>query len=160
KRVSKYQSTAVGRQFNANSCSTGILRRFCGPRMTVPGPGQRRRADRRSAAARYPACVVISPSRLRKIQGHRADRECNAMARREILDRIEKYVDPFRITKGKGFRLKDFDPGDTCGLKLDKSEASELLQRGTEWLAEEQSMLDAQDQWSLLLIFQAMDAAG
>ena len=82
------------------------------------------------------------------------------MARREILNRIERYVDPFRITQGKGFRLKDFDPGDTCGLKLDKGEASELLQRGTEWLAEEQSMLYAQDAWSLLLIFQAMDAAG
>jgi PPK2 family polyphosphate:nucleotide phosphotransferase len=82
------------------------------------------------------------------------------VARREILDRIQKYVDPFRITKGKGFRLKDFDPGDTRGLKLDKGEAAELLQRGTEWLAEEQNMLYAQDSWSLLLVFQAMDAAG
>ena len=82
------------------------------------------------------------------------------MARKEILDRIEKYVDPFRITKGKGFKLKDFDPGDTCGLTMGKGEAAELLQRGTEWLAEEQDMLYAQDRWSLLLIFQAMDAAG
>jgi PPK2 family polyphosphate:nucleotide phosphotransferase len=82
------------------------------------------------------------------------------VARQEILDRIEKYVDPFRITKAKGFRLKDFDPGDTRGLKLDKGEAAELLQRGTEWLAEEQNMLYAQDCWSLLLVFQAMDAAG
>jgi PPK2 family polyphosphate:nucleotide phosphotransferase len=38
--------------------------------------------------------------------------------------------------------------------------AAELLQRGTEWLAEEQDMLYAQDRWSLLLVFQAMDAAG
>jgi PPK2 family polyphosphate:nucleotide phosphotransferase len=82
------------------------------------------------------------------------------VARQEILDRIQKYVDPFRITKAKGFRLKDFDPGDTRGLKLDKGEAAELLQRGTEWLAEEQNMLYAQDCWSLLLVFQAMDAAG
>ena len=82
------------------------------------------------------------------------------MARQEILDRIQKYVDPFRITKAKGFGLKDFDPGDTRGLKLDKGEAAELLQRGTEWLAEEQNMLYAQDCWSLLLVFQAMDAAG
>src|SRR5262245_41456181 len=82
------------------------------------------------------------------------------MARKEILDRIEKYVDPFRVTKGKGFRLKDFDPGDTCGLGLDKGEAADLLQRGAQWLAEEQDMLYAQDRWSLLLIFQAMDAAG
>ncbi len=82
------------------------------------------------------------------------------MARKEILDRIQKYVHPFRITKGKGFRLKDFDPGDTLGLKLDKGEAADLLQRGTEWLAEEQDMLYAQNRWSLLLVFQAMDAAG
>ena len=79
------------------------------------------------------------------------------MARKEILDRIEKYVRPFRISKGNGFRLSDFDPGDTCGLKLDKGEAADLLQRGTQWLAEEQDMLYAQDRWSLLLVFQAMD---
>jgi PPK2 family polyphosphate:nucleotide phosphotransferase len=82
------------------------------------------------------------------------------MARKEVLDRIEKYVDPFRITKGKGFRLDDFDPGDTCGLRLDKGEATDLLQSGTKWLAEEQDMLYAQNRWSLLLVFQAMDAAG
>ena len=82
------------------------------------------------------------------------------MARKEILDRIEKYIDPFRITKGKGFKLKDFDPADTCGLTMGKGEAAELLQRGTEWLAEEQDILYAQNRWSLLLVFQAMDAAG
>jgi polyphosphate kinase 2 (PPK2 family) len=82
------------------------------------------------------------------------------MARREILDRIQKYVDPFRVTKGKGFRLKSIDPSDTCGLRLDKGEAADLLARGTQWLAEEQDMLYAQDSWSLLLVFQAMDAAG
>src|SRR6476620_5990887 len=82
------------------------------------------------------------------------------MPRQEVLDLIGKYVAPYRITKGKGFRLKDFDPGDTRGLQMDKGEAAELLQRGTAWLAEEQDMLDAQDRWSLLLVFQAMDAAG
>jgi hypothetical protein len=73
------------------------------------------------------------------------------VARREILDRIQKYVDPFRVTKGKGFRLKSADPAETCGLQLGKGEAAELLARGTEWLAEEQDMLYAQDSWSLLL---------
>jgi PPK2 family polyphosphate:nucleotide phosphotransferase len=82
------------------------------------------------------------------------------MPRQEILDRIQRYVEPFRVTKGKGFRLKDFDPGDTCGLKMDKGDAAELLQRGTAWLSEEQDMLYAQDRWSLLLVFQAIDAAG
>jgi PPK2 family polyphosphate:nucleotide phosphotransferase len=82
------------------------------------------------------------------------------MARKEVLERIQKYVHPFRVTKGKRFRLKDFDPAETCGLNLAKGEAAELLQRGNEWLAEEQEMLYAQDRWSLLLVFQAMDAAG
>jgi PPK2 family polyphosphate:nucleotide phosphotransferase len=82
------------------------------------------------------------------------------MPRKEIIDRIEKYVHPFRIKKGDGFKLADFDPGDTCGLRLDKGEAADLLQRGTVWLAEEQEMLYAQKRWSLLLVFQAMDAAG
>ena len=82
------------------------------------------------------------------------------MAGKAILDDLAHYVQPFRITRGKGFRLKDFDPRDTCGLELGKSEAAQFLQRGTEWLAKEQGLLYAQDRWSLLLIFQAMDAAG
>ena len=81
------------------------------------------------------------------------------MLRKEVLDRIQKYVHPFRITKGKDFHLKDFDPADTCGLK-DKAEFAELLEKGTEWLAQEQEILYAEDPWSLLVIFQAMDAAG
>jgi PPK2 family polyphosphate:nucleotide phosphotransferase len=82
------------------------------------------------------------------------------MPSKDIIDRFDKYVRPFRITKGNGFQLKDFDPGDTCGLKMDKKEAAALLQDGSEWLAKEQDVLYAQDRWSLLLIFQAMDAAG
>jgi len=82
------------------------------------------------------------------------------MPREEVLDLLQKYVTRYRITKGKGFRLKDFDPGDTCGLQIEKAEATDLLQAGTAWLAEEQDMLYAQDRWSLLLVFQAMDAAG
>jgi PPK2 family polyphosphate:nucleotide phosphotransferase len=82
------------------------------------------------------------------------------MPRNLTLDRFEKYVRPFRITQGRGFRLKDFDPKATRGLRLDKNEAAELLQSGTEWLAKEQDLLYAQDRWSLLLMFQAMDAAG
>jgi PPK2 family polyphosphate:nucleotide phosphotransferase len=82
------------------------------------------------------------------------------MPRREIIDRVENYVRPFCITKGDGFKLTDIDPGDTRGLRLDRSEATNLLRRGTVWLAEEQDMLYAQKRWSLLLVFQAMDAAG
>ena len=77
-----------------------------------------------------------------------------------IIDRLAQYVHPFRITSGRKFRLKNFDPKDTCGLELAKTAAAELLQQGTEWLAKEQDLLYAQDRWSVLLIFQAMDAAG
>ena len=80
------------------------------------------------------------------------------MPRKEIIDRTQKYIQPFRDTKGGGFLLKNFDPADTCRLNVEKGEASELLQQGTEWLAQEQDMLYAQDRWSLLLVFQAMDA--
>jgi PPK2 family polyphosphate:nucleotide phosphotransferase len=82
------------------------------------------------------------------------------MPRKEIVDHIDNYVQPFRITKGKGFQLKHFDPGETCGLKRGNGEASALLQQGKHWLAQEQDMLYAQNRWSLLLVFQAMDAAG
>ncbi len=82
------------------------------------------------------------------------------MPRKDIVEGLKKYVDPFRVTKGKAFRLKDYDPGDTLGLKMDKKEAAELLQRGSEWLAMEQDVLYAQDSWSVLIVFQAMDAAG
>jgi len=81
------------------------------------------------------------------------------MSRREILDLTQQYTTPFRITDGERFRLSDYDPGETCGVK-DKREASKLLREGIEWLAHEQDMLYAQDRWSLLLVFQAMDAAG
>jgi PPK2 family polyphosphate:nucleotide phosphotransferase len=82
----------------------------------------------------------------------------NRMPRPLILDRFAKYVKPFRVSSGKGFRLSDFDPKSTG--QLAKDEAAELLQRGTEWLAQEQDLLYAQDRWSLLLVFQGMDAAG
>ena len=81
--------------------------------------------------------------------------------RSEMLKRIGKLVDPYRVTRGKKFRLKDFDPGDTGGLGSDhKPEARELLEKGIQWLDEEQDKLYAQDRHSLLLVFQAMDAAG
>jgi len=80
---------------------------------------------------------------------------------REILKRIEKLVDPYRIAKGRKFRLKDIDPGDTGGLGSEqKPRAREILAKGVQWLAEEQDKFYADDRRSLLLVFQAMDAAG
>jgi PPK2 family polyphosphate:nucleotide phosphotransferase len=77
------------------------------------------------------------------------------------LERVAKAIAPYRITRGKDFRLKDIDPADTGGFKSeDKAEAKEMLARGREWLSEQQGMLYAQDHWGVLLVFQAMDAAG
>ena len=74
---------------------------------------------------------------------------------------LEKFLRPYRVTRGRKFRLADHDPGDTHGLRSEeKREAGVLLERGIEWLAEEQEKLYAQDRWGVLLVFQAMDAAG
>ncbi len=77
-----------------------------------------------------------------------------------IRKRVENILDRYRVTSGKGFRLKDFDAGDTAGLTLEKGEAADLLDQGIEQLAGLQDKLYAQDRWSVLCIFQAMDAAG
>jgi len=73
---------------------------------------------------------------------------------------VREFVRPYRITEGKKFRLKDWDPADTAQLKEQKKKAKELLAAGVDMLAELQDKLYAQDRWSLLLVFQAMDAAG
>jgi PPK2 family polyphosphate:nucleotide phosphotransferase len=70
-----------------------------------------------------------------------------------------KLVKPYRIDDGVKFRLKDFDPADTG--KIDsKKQADELLVQGIAAMAELQDKLYAQNRWGVLLIFQAMDAAG
>ena len=71
-----------------------------------------------------------------------------------------KLVRRYRIDNGKKFRLNDFDPEDTGGLDIDKGEAKRMLAEGVEQLAELQEKLFAEDRWALLLVFQAMDAAG
>lgn len=71
----------------------------------------------------------------------------------------EKLAKKYRVESGKHFRLKDFDPADT-GHWRSKESAAETLQQGIVRTAELQDKLYAQDSWSLLLIFQAMDAAG
>ncbi len=75
--------------------------------------------------------------------------------------RLEKLLEPYRITNGRKFRLSDVDPADTNGFKdKDRDDAKAFLQQGVAWLAEEQDKLYAADHWSVLLVFQAMDAAG
>lgn len=83
------------------------------------------------------------------------------MKLKELVERAHRLADRYRITNGKNFRLKDIDPADTAWLKDEqKPQSKEVLQEGIAALAELQEMLYAQNRWSVLLIFQAMDAAG
>jgi PPK2 family polyphosphate:nucleotide phosphotransferase len=75
--------------------------------------------------------------------------------------KIDKMLKRYRIEHGKHFRLKDHDPADTHGLGAEiKPQAEELLAEGVKEMSRLQDILAAQDRWGLLLIFQAMDAAG
>ncbi len=71
-----------------------------------------------------------------------------------------EIIDRFRVTKGEKFRLADFDPGDTCGLDIDKGDAKELLAAGVKRLAALQDRLYADDRWAMLAILQGIDTAG
>jgi PPK2 family polyphosphate:nucleotide phosphotransferase len=80
---------------------------------------------------------------------------------KQLIKRAHQLAEPFRVSHGKRFRLDDVDPGDTGDLTTeDKPRAKEALAMGINVLAELQDRLYAQDRWAVLLIFQAMDAAG
>src|SRR5215831_6950881 len=80
---------------------------------------------------------------------------------KKIVKMVHSITRPFRVTSGKGFRLSDVKPSETLSFTSeDKPRAKRALANGIEALAELQDMLYAQDRWSVLLIFQAMDAAG
>ena len=80
------------------------------------------------------------------------------MNTKKFCKEAAQLAEPFRITDGKKFRLKDHDPDATDGLK--KDEAHGMLEQSVELLRELQEKLYAQDRWAMLLIFQGMDAAG
>jgi PPK2 family polyphosphate:nucleotide phosphotransferase len=73
---------------------------------------------------------------------------------------LNEYVRRYRVDDGAKFRLRDFSPADTADLDIGKKEAKDCLQDDVKALAKWQERLYAEDRWSLLLIFQAMDAAG
>ena len=73
--------------------------------------------------------------------------------------RLRKFIERYRVDDGKGFRLRDHDPRDSHGIQS-KTEAEKLLAKDVVRLADLQEKLYAQDKWAVLLIFQAMDAAG
>src|SRR4051812_42100823 len=78
------------------------------------------------------------------------------MAKSRISRLVERYI----VRDGRNFRLKDFDPGDTGGFQIEKDQAGAVLQEGVNRLGDLQEKLYAQDRWGVLLVFQAMDAAG
>jgi PPK2 family polyphosphate:nucleotide phosphotransferase len=84
------------------------------------------------------------------------------MRTKEIIKIARRLAKPFRVSKGRHFKLKDVDPSDTLEFNkdADKSRAKEALTTGITALEELQDKLYAQDKWAVLLIFQGMDAAG
>src|SRR5438105_13602733 len=81
------------------------------------------------------------------------------MKHKKQVKEAKRIVEKYRITNGEKFRLKDYDPADTNGVKS-KQHAENILERRVGLLSDMQEKLYAQDRWPLLLIFQTMDAAG
>jgi len=74
--------------------------------------------------------------------------------------KLEKIAKRFRVDKANKFKLADYDPAESCGLSIDKDDAKAMLKEGVERLSELQGKLYANNKWSVLVVFQAMDAAG
>jgi PPK2 family polyphosphate:nucleotide phosphotransferase len=87
--------------------------------------------------------------------------EIKELSAKDLIHRAKKFSKQFRVEDGKGFDLKDFDPKEDGGIGSEqKPLAKEALALGIEALAKMQDILYAQDKWGLLVVFQAMDAAG
>jgi PPK2 family polyphosphate:nucleotide phosphotransferase len=83
------------------------------------------------------------------------------LSKKELIQRAKDFSKQFRVKDGSEFRLKDFDPKEDGGLgDEDKPLAKQALEMGVEALSALQEVLYAYDKWAVLLIFQAMDAAG
>ncbi len=98
---------------------------------------------------------------------HRSDKRSNEAAPaqpvklKQLVAIAREFAEPYCMRDGNKFRLKDVDPGDTAGhTSEDKPRAKQALQTGVQALSELQEVLYAQDRWGVVLIFQAMDAAG
>jgi PPK2 family polyphosphate:nucleotide phosphotransferase len=74
--------------------------------------------------------------------------------------KIQKLIKHFRVDDPDRFKLSAFDCADTCGLDFDKHDGKALLAKDVARLAELQERLYAHDRWALLVVLQAMDAAG
>jgi len=89
-----------------------------------------------------------------------ADAKDHDPGHEELRQQARALVERYRVTDGRKFRLKHYDPGDTAGHAIDKPAARALLEHGVRRLERYQEMLYAQDRWAMLCCFQAMDAAG
>jgi PPK2 family polyphosphate:nucleotide phosphotransferase len=81
------------------------------------------------------------------------------MKQNKLIKETSRLAEPYCVTKGEKFRLREFDPGDTGGVKS-KKHAEKLQEQSSALASQMQEKLYAQDRWALLLIFQGMDAAG
>jgi PPK2 family polyphosphate:nucleotide phosphotransferase len=81
------------------------------------------------------------------------------MKQNKLIKETTRLAEPYCVTKGEKFRLKEFDPGDTHGASSQKH-AEKLQEQSSALASQMQEKLYAQDRWALLLIFQGMDAAG
>lgn len=87
--------------------------------------------------------------------------DIDGLSKKELIQRAKEFSKQFRIKDGKDFRLKDYDPKEDAGLgPEDKPLAKKTLEMGVQALSNLQEVLYAQDRWAVLLVFQAMDAAG
>ena len=71
-----------------------------------------------------------------------------------------KIIERFRVTKGDGFRLKDFNPSDDGGVDFDKKDGKEILEVGVKRLAKLQERLYAEGRWAILMVLQGIDTSG
>jgi PPK2 family polyphosphate:nucleotide phosphotransferase len=84
-----------------------------------------------------------------------------ALSKKELIANAKRLSKQYRVSSDKKFKLKDFPTIESPSVtKLNKPLAQDTLQQGVQLLAQMQDKLYAQDKWSLLVIFQAMDAAG
>jgi len=88
-------------------------------------------------------------------------RELSTISKKDLVEKAKNFSKQYRVSDGKDFRLKDYET--EAGFNLGpegKPLVKKTLQKGVDALATLQDILYAQDRWSLLIIFQAMDAAG
>src|SRR6516162_6322149 len=83
------------------------------------------------------------------------------MKLKPVVKQAREFSRPYRVSDGRRFRLKDFNAGDSGGFESkDKRAAREMLETGVRALSVLQDRLYAQDHWAVLVVFQAIDAAG